>query len=51
LLILLTTIQIAPGFVTFIATRSLLWLFLGSSLQRKGQYSRRIQILEEFWSK
>jgi len=47
---LLTTIQIAPGFVTFIATRSLLWLFLGSSLQRKGQYSRRIQILEEFWS-
>lgn len=47
---LLTTIQIAPGFAAFIATRSLLWLFLGSSLQRKGQYSRRIQILEEFWS-
>ena len=47
---LLTTVQIVPGFVAFIATRSMLWLFLGSSRQRKKQLLRRYQILDEFWS-
>ena len=47
---LITTIQIVPGFAAFIATRSILWLFLGSSRQRKKQLLRRYQILDEFWS-
>ena len=47
---LLTTIQIVPGFAAFIATRTMLWLFLGSSRRRKKQLLRRHQILEEFWS-
>lgn len=46
---ILTAIQIVPGFATFIATKSLLWLFLGSSRKRKKQLFRRYQILEMYW--
>ena len=41
---LLTGCQVAPGFVTFAATRSLLWLVCGATMQRQRQYKRRKEV-------
>jgi len=43
---LLTAAHVLPGFVTFVAMRSLSWLVLGSSLNRKHQISRRKEIVD-----
>lgn len=48
---LLTFSQTLPGFATFAATRALLWLVCGTTIQREKQYKRRKEILEDLWPK
>lgn len=48
---LLTMFQMGAGFATFVATRSLLWLVCGTTMQRERLYKHRKEILEDLWPK
>ena len=46
----ITAIQAIPGFVSYMASNSLLWLFFGYTQQRNRQISRRGKILNAYWA-
>ena len=42
-------LQVIPGFVSFVASRSALWFIFGATKRRQKQRRRRIRRLRHYW--
>ena len=45
----LTLLQVIPGFISFVASRTALWFVLGPTKRRQKQRKRRMRRLRHFW--